>query len=152
MFAKGTLVYHRTSGRSGRVVECDGDTVYIVQDNGAELDLPGQDLTRRRSDQAGPAAAAAPLAAPRRLTARDMTPEHAAVLASIPARTQQAVAALYERQPGAGKFSGLDLAGKLNAVADITAVPYLVMRQHRGNPGELGLVMGKGLADRQRKA
>jgi len=33
----------------------------------------------------------------------------------------------------------------------MTAVPYLTMRQHRGNPGELGLVMGKGLADRQRR-
>ena len=151
MFPKGTTVYHRASGRSGRVVECDGNTVYIVQDNGAELDLPGQDLTTRRPDQAGPAAPAAPLAPPRRLTVRDMTPEHAAVLASIPPRTLQAVAGLYERMPGAGKFSGLDLAAKLNAIAEITAVPYPVMRQHRGNPGDMGLIMGKRLADRQRR-
>jgi len=152
MFPKGTVVYHRASGRSGKVVEVDGDTVYIVQDNGAELDLPGADLTTRRPDAAGPAAAAAAetTAVPRALTMRDMTPEHAAVLASIPPRTLQAVAALYERQPGAGKFSALDLARKLNAVAEITAVPYRIMRQHRGNPGELGMVMGKGIADRQR--
>ena len=68
MFPKGTVVHHRGSGRSGRVLECDGDTVYIVQDNGAELDLPGADLTTRRPDAMAPvtAAAYAPPAHPRR--------------------------------------------------------------------------------------
>ena len=148
MFPKGTTVYHRASGRSGRVVECDGDTVYIVQDNGAELDLPGADLTTRRPDAMVPATAAE---TPRRLTRADMTPEHEQVLASIPPMTLQAVAALHDRAVRGGKFGTLDLAAKLNVIAETTAVPYRIMRQHRGNPGELKLLMGKGLADSQRK-
>ena len=63
-------------------------------------------------------------------------------------RTLQAVAALYERGPAAGRFSALDTAGKLNVIADITAVPYRMMQQYSDRPGELGLLMGKGLADR----
>jgi len=164
MFPKGTVVYHLGTRRSGRVVETDGDTVYIEQDNGAELDFPAADLTTRRPDSMRPAeagpATAGPVAPgparqdlpPRSLTAADMTPEHAQVLASIPARTLQAIAALYDRPPRVGRFSALDLARKLNFIAEVTAVPYRTMRQHRGNPGELGLLMGKGLADSQRKA
>jgi len=149
MFPKGTVVYHRASGRSGKVVEVDGDTVYIVQDNGAELDLPGADLTTRRPDALAPASAAD---TPRLLTAADMTPEHAQVLAAIPPLTLQAVAAVHDRNAKAGRFSALDLARKLNVVTAITGVPYRIMRQHRGSPGELKLLMGKGLADSQRAA
>ena len=87
----------------------------------------------------------------RALTARDITPEHGRVLAVIPVRTMQAVAAVYERGQGAGRFSALDTAAKLNVVANVTAVPYRVMRQYSDRPGELGLLMGKGLAD-SRKA
>jgi hypothetical protein len=60
------------------------------------------------------------------------------------------VAALYERRPDAGRFSALDTAGKLNVIAAITAVPYSTMHRYRDNPGELGLLMGKGLADSTR--
>jgi hypothetical protein len=149
MFPKGTLVYHRDSGRSGRVLECDGGTVYILQDNGAELDLPGAELTTRRPDGVAPASAAD---TPRMLTRADIAPEHEQVFASIPPLTLQAVAALHDRSARGGRFGTLDLAAKLNVVAAITAVPYRIMRQHRGNPGELKLLMGKGLADSQRKA
>ncbi|TDH60400.1 hypothetical protein E2C06_22530 [Dankookia rubra] len=157
MFPKGTIVYHRDSGRSGRVLECDGGTVYILQDNGAELDLPGAELTTRRPDALAPGRpdAQRPAAAvntPRLLTRADITPEHEQVYASIPPLTLQAVAALHDRGAQGKRFGALDLAAKLNAVAAITAVPYRIMRQHRGNPGELKLLMGKGLADSQRKA
>ncbi len=54
---------------------------------------------------------------------------------------------MFEARPDAGKFSALDLAGKLNVVAEITAVPYHTMRQYTDRSGELGLLMGKGLAD-----
>jgi hypothetical protein len=65
----------------------------------------------------------------------------------VPVRTLQAVAALFERRPGAGKFSALNVAEKLNVIAEITAVPYRTMREYSDRPGELGLLMGKGLAD-----
>jgi hypothetical protein len=84
--------------------------------------------------------------------ARDITPDHLRTLAAIPQRTLQAIAALYERRPNAGRFSALDPAGKLNVITEITAVPYRTLQQHNSSPGELGLLMGKGLADSTRNA
>ncbi|WP_159996488.1 hypothetical protein [Roseomonas sp. 18066] len=161
MFSVGQRVWHRDGRRSGKVLECDGDRVYIEQDNGAELDLRASDLTATPPADAtlpdagpkgsGPAARPGHLAPPdRRLVPAEITPEHARVLGIIPPRTLQAVAALHERQPGGGKFSTLDVADKLNRVAEITAVPYRTMRQYSDRPGELGLLMGKGLADSQK--
>jgi hypothetical protein len=158
MFAVGQKVWHRSGQRSGTVVECDGDRVYIAQDNGVELDYPANDLTATAPEgaEARPRGRAEPPAPKpfvygavpvRVLTARDITPEHVRVLAAIPVRTVQAVAALFERRPKAGKFSALDTAGKLNAITEITAIPYRTMRQYSDRPGELGLLMGKGLAD-----
>jgi hypothetical protein len=72
---------------------------------------------------------------------------HVRVLGIVPVRTLQAVAALFERRPRAGKFSALDVAAKLNVITEITAVPYRTMREYSDRPGELGLLMGKGLAD-----
>jgi len=69
------------------------------------------------------------------------------VLATIPSRTLQAIAAVFDRTPKRVKFNAMDTAGKLNAVTVISAVPYRIMRQYLGRPGELGLLMGKGLAD-----
>lgn len=86
----------------------------------------------------------------RNLAAAEITPEHNSVLAIVPTRTLQAVAVLYERRSVARKFSALDVAGKLNVIAEITAVPYRTMREYRDRPGELGLLMGKGLADSQK--
>jgi len=158
MFSVGQRVWHRDGQRSGTVLECDGDRVYIAQDNGAELDFRARDLTA--TPPAGADAAAARLNDNRRaaksdayamparnLTAGDVTPDHERVLGIVPVRTLQAVAALFERRPRAGKFSALDVAGKLNIIAEITAVPYRTMREYSDRPGELGLLMGKGLAD-----
>ena len=80
------------------------------------------------------------------LIAADIMPEHQQVLAIIPQRTIQAVAALYERRPKAGRFSALDVAQKLNFIADVTAVPYRTMKELRDRPGELGLMMARGLS------
>ncbi|HEY4253795.1 MAG TPA: hypothetical protein VGM87_21480 [Roseomonas sp.] len=147
MFSVGQRVYHRDGRRSGRVVECDGDRVFIEQDNGAELDFDIRDLTTK-----APEAAAQANAVERGLRAADITPEHVRVLGIIPPRTVQAVAALFERRPGAGRFGGLDVATKLNIIAEITAIPYRTMRTYSDRPGELGLMMGKGLADAQNQA
>jgi hypothetical protein len=70
------------------------------------------------------------------------------VLGIVPVRTLQAVAAVFERRPRVGKFSALKIAEKLNVIAEITAVPYRTMREYSDRPGELGLLMGKALADR----
>ena len=86
----------------------------------------------------------------RNLVAADITPEHNRVLGIIPTRTVQAVAAVFERRSGTGKFSALTVAEKLNVISEITAVPYRTMREYRDRPGELGLLMGKGLTDSQK--
>jgi hypothetical protein len=72
------------------------------------------------------------------------------VLSIVPVRSLQAVAALFERRSGTGKFSSLNVAAKLNVIAGITAVPYRTMREYSDRPGELGMLMGKGLADSQK--
>jgi hypothetical protein len=157
MFTVGQKVWHRDGKRSGKVLEVEGDLVFIEQDNGAELDCRARDLT------ATPPVATRPMAAAprgpgtqdyvqphRTLIAADITAEHTRVLGLIPPRTVQAVAALYEKRHRGRKFSGLDVAGKLNVIAEITAVPYRTMRDYRDRPGEMGLLMGKGLADSQR--
>jgi len=153
MFAVGQKIWHRTSQKSGTVLECDGDRVYLVQDNGVELDFRASELTATPPGQTV-AAMAQTRDTPgfvRTLTPRDITPEHERVLATVPPRTLQAIAALFERRPKSAKFSALDTAGKLNVIAEITAVPYRTMREHLGRPGELSLLMGKGLADSSKK-
>jgi hypothetical protein len=146
MFSVGQTVYHRTGRHSGTVLECDGDTVYLVQANGVEIDFPTSELTA--TPPAGknvPAAAGANLS--RVLTINDITPEHRKVLAIIPQRTLQSVASLFERRPKAGRFSALDVAQKLNYIAEVTAVPYRTMKEYSDRPGELGLLMARGLSN-----
>ena len=157
MFSAGQRVWLRSGQSTGIVLECGGGRVYIEQDNGVEADFRADDLMAepptgaKRPHAPGASQSVAPDASRvRTLTPRDITPEHARVLAVIPVRTLKAVAALYERRPEAGRFSALDTAGKLNVIAAVTAVPYSTMQRHRDNPGELGLLMGKGLADSSR--
>jgi hypothetical protein len=163
MFSVGQKVWHRDGRRSGTVLESGGGRVYIAQDNGAELDFPATDLTAtppqgaqstgtlQKDTRELPRSGA--YGVPNRtLSAVDITPEHIRVLGMVPARTLQAVAALFDRRSRAGKFSALDAAGKLNAIAEITAVPYRTMREYSDRPGELGLLMGKGLADSRNSA
>jgi hypothetical protein len=168
MFVAGQKVWHRDGRRSGTVLECDGERVYIEQDNGAELDFPASELSAtepgaapssgrqptvvvvsaaRPGDSRDAGRPAAYVIQSRTLTSRDITPEHVRVLGVVPVRTLQAIIAVYERRPGGRKFSTLDVAGKLNAIAEITAVPYRTMRDYSDRPGELSLLMGKGLAD-----
>jgi len=158
MFSVGQRVWHRNGQRSGTVLECDGDRVFIAQDNGAELDFRASDLTAtppadakafgaKLKDSRDAARSMTYVTPSRTLTSGDITPEHARVLATVPVRTLRAVAALFERKPRAGKFSALDVAEKLNIIAEITAVPYRTMREYSDRPGELALLMGKGLAD-----
>jgi hypothetical protein len=159
MFSVGQRVWHRDGQRSGTVLECVGDRVFIAQDNGAELDFRASDLTAtpppgakasgaRRNDSRDATGSGAYEMPSRTLTSGDITPEHVRVLGIVPVRTLQAVAALFERRPGAGKFSALKVAEKLDVTAEITAVPYRTMRAYSDRPGELGLLMGKGIADR----
>ncbi len=71
------------------------------------------------------------------------------MLAIIPPRTIQAVAELFQRRPGAGRFSVLDVAQKINFIADVTEVPYRTMKEFSDQPGTLSLKMGRGLAARR---
>ena len=147
MFSVGQMVYHRTRALSGKVLECDGDTVYLTQANGVEIEFRSGDLTATppRGKSAPPVNAAA--AVPSRvLTVNDITPDHRKVLAIIPPRTLQSVTVLFERRPKAGRFSALDVAQKLNFIAEVTAVPYRTMKEFSDRPSELGLMMARGLA------
>jgi len=153
MFSVGQKVWHRDGRRSGKVLEYDGERVFIAQDNGAELDFHASDVTATPPQAAKGMAPtkSEPYVMPNRtLTPRDITPEHVRVLGIVPQRTMQAVATLFERNPRAGKFSALDVAEKLNVITKITAVPYRTMRVYSDRPGELGLLMGKGLAESQK--
>jgi len=147
MFKIGQVVYHRTSKHSGTVLECDGSVVYLVGANGVEMEFPFAELTAAPPTEQSPAAAAA-ASLSRVLTAADIMPEHQRVLAIIPKRTLESVAALFERQPKAGRFSALDVAQKLNFIASVTAVPYRTMKEFSDRPGTLGLMMGRELAIR----
>ena len=157
MFSVGQKVWHRSGQRSGVVLELDDGIAYIAQENGAELDFPVGELSAtppvlsqtvgeqlRTKVAAGPGyKAPAPS-----LNARDITPDHVRVLAVVPQRTLRAVAGVYERKAAAQRFSALDVAQKLNVIAEITGVPYRTMREYSDRPGELGLLMGKGLAEK----
>jgi hypothetical protein len=147
MFSVGQTVYHRSGKHNGTVLECEGDTVYLVQANGVELDFPSSELTATPPQDKSPAAAVADRLS-RVLTGEDITPEHRRVLAIIPQRTIQTVASLFERRPAAGRFSALDVAQKLNFIAEVTAVPYRTMKEFSDRPGTLGLMMGRGLSVR----
>jgi hypothetical protein len=160
MFSVGQRVWQRGGQRHGTVLECDGGRVFIAQDNGAELEFLASDLTATPpaantqgaevKDNARTAKPGTRVLPSRTLTARDITTEHVRVLGIVPVRTLQAVASLYEARPGAARFSALDVAGKLNVIEQITAVPYRILREYSDRPGELGLLMGKGLADSQK--
>jgi hypothetical protein len=145
MFSVGQTVYHRTGKHSGKVLECEGGRVYFVQANGVEMDFPNHELTSvpppEKSRNADPIDNLS-----RVLTLNDITQEHERVLAIIPQRTLQSVASLFERAPKSGRFSALNVAQKLNFIAEVTAVPYRTMKQFSDQPGTLGLMMGRGLA------
>ncbi len=151
MFAIGQMVYHRTGKHSGKVLECAGNTVYLVQANGVELDFQSNELTATAPPETSRASTST-ASLSRMLTINDITPEHQKVLAIIPQRTIQSVASLFERQPAAGRFSALNVAQKLNFIAEVTAVPYRTMKEFSDRPGTLGLMMGRGLSIRSGSA
>ena len=157
MFSIGQMVYHRSRALSGKVLECDGDTVYLTQDNGVEIEFRSSDLSAtppkgRSGFTVASAATAIPSHLPnaavpsRVLTSSDITAEHRKVLSVIPPRTLQSVTALFEKRPKAGRFSALDVAQKINYIAEITSVPYRTMKEFSDRPSELGLMMARGLA------
>jgi hypothetical protein len=73
MFRVGQTVYHRDGKRSGTVLECHGDTVFIEQANGAELDFSVGQLSATPPVGAKPPSAAPEVyaVANRTLTAAD---------------------------------------------------------------------------------
>lgn len=145
-FTVGQTVYHKTGKHSGKVLEHDGSTVYLVQPNGVEIDLPARELTTTPPAGQKRLAPTEPANFSRVLTMKDITPDHQRVLSIIPQRTMQSVAALFEKRPNAGRFSALDVAQKLNFIAEVTAIPYRTMKEYSDQPGTLGLMMGRGLA------
>src|SRR6202011_4302777 len=87
MFSVGQKVWHRNGQRSGTVLECDGDRVFIAQDNGVEVDFRASDLTAtpptgstasgaRLTDSREATGSVGYMMPSRTLTSRDITPEH----------------------------------------------------------------------------
>ncbi len=146
MFSVGQMVYHKTSKHSGKILECDGDTVYLVQANGVEIEYPSGELTAMPPPQEKSPVEVVATRLSRVLTAADITPAHLKVLAIIPQRTMQSVASLFERRPNFGRFSALDAAQKINFIAEMTGVPYRTMKEFSDRPGILGLMMGRGIS------
>jgi len=146
MFSVGQRVWHRGGPRSGTVLECDVDQVFIEQDNGADLEYPASELiatppaAEKVSAELKTIAQAGSSAAYRLpshfLKYGDITADHMRVLGMVPVHMLQAVASVFARRSGAGKFGALDVAGKLNVITEITAVPYRTMREYcdRANP------------------
>jgi hypothetical protein len=145
MFSLGQTVYQRTGKHSGKVLECVGDTVYLVQSNGVEIDFRSDELTATAPVEKTRLAPVSPVPS-RILAIGDITADHRRVLAVIPQRTLQAVASIHERNPKAGRFGALDPAQKLNFIAEVTAVPYRTMKEFSDRPGDLGLMMARGLS------
>ena len=115
----------------------------ISHDNGVEMDFQQTNSPRPTAGQnpAPPPAGSLTNAHPGRHHPRTpQGPGH------LPQRTLQSVASLYERQPKAGRFSALDPARKINFIASVTGVPYRTIKEFSDRPGELGLVMGRGLS------
>ena len=78
MFSVGQKVWHRRGQPSGTVLECDGDRVYLQQDNGAEVDFPAADLCATPPEKAVPHIAHSKeghVVPNRVITRRDITPE-----------------------------------------------------------------------------
>lgn len=165
MFSVGQTVYHKTGRHTGKVIEIDGDTVYLMQPNGVEIEFRRDELTAAPAGDPAPRTRTIVTASPtnarppaastevpasvlaRKLTANDITPEHQKVLACIPQRTMHTIASLFERQQ-IGRFSGLSVAQKLNFIAEVTAVPYIKMKQFSDQPSTLGLMMARELSVR----
>jgi hypothetical protein len=145
MFSVGQMVYHKAGRHSGKVLECEGERVYLLTPNGVEMDFRDDELTAKAPAEKSPLVGMVDNLS-RVLTMNDITPEHHRVLAIIPQRTLQSVASLFERRPKAGRFSALNVAQKLNYIAEVTAVPYRTMKQFSDSPGTLGLMMGRGLS------
>ena len=129
----------RDGTRSGIVLECDGNQVYIEQDNGAEswisraTDLtaePPANAAAKATDSRG---MAKPPHARNPVCARSQCATSRRTMCGCWVRSRcvrlQAVAAVVRAQgPAPGGSVALDTAGKLNVIAEITAVPYRTMQ------------------------
>lgn len=102
----------------GTVVEIDGDTVYLEQDNGVEVDFPAARLVREDAYQAKHAAAA-PVAA---------DPAHEALVAALYPAVLEIGRQYHDAvrpPPGVARRGWDDLGPlqKLNAVSEATGIP-----------------------------
>jgi hypothetical protein len=123
MFKLGDRVRNPARNVVGAVIDIDGDTVYIEQDNGCEVDFPATTLVLEKDFQARHDTSLRADAAASR-----SDPVYAAVLANIyPAVLQlgQAEHAAAERIPGVTPKTWDELSAlqKLNAVSAATEVP-----------------------------
>lgn len=103
IFDIGVRVRHKTRAITGKVLEVDGDTVYLEADNGVEMQFALADL---EADTPAPAAAARAAAA----AAEDT--RHQALLDKIPETVVAQAAVRYAREPAARQRGWASLAAR----------------------------------------
>ena len=101
--AVGDHVSDLTGSHDGRLVDVDGGIGTVLQANGVEVEFP---LSRLKPYEAPGVAQVRTLSGP--LRDRALSPEHKALLASVPAEILAAVARSYE---AGGEATGRDGAG-----------------------------------------
>jgi hypothetical protein len=119
MFKIGDIVRHERQKIVGEVVEIDGDTVYLEQDNGAEVDFPASTLTLESDFQKRHGAPIDDA------DARRNDPLYDAVIANLYPKIVEIGQIAYGKSDRAAvtSWSNASALQKLNAISSATDIP-----------------------------
>lgn len=128
--AIGDHVSDLVGTRDGRLVEIDGETGYVLQANGVEIEFP---LARLRPYRAPEVAQVRTLSGP--LRDRRLSDDAARLLASVPAELLAAIARSYEAGPGpsgaAPVFASLPDSKRLEIIRIyLPSLPRAMLARH----------------------
>ncbi len=126
----GDRVSDLSGSRHGRLVEIDGATGYVMQDNGVEIEFP---LERLKPYEAPKVAEVRTLSGP--LRDRLLSPAQKALLASIPAELAAAVARSYDAGDGEAaprpSFAALPDSRRLEVLRlYLPSLPHQLLLRH----------------------
>ena len=126
----GDRVSDLAGSHAGKVVDIDGTTGYVMQENGVELEFP---LDRLKPYEAPKATEHRTLSGP--LRDRTLSPAQKTLLASVPAELVAAIAKSYESDPETAgsrpKFAELPDQKKLEVIRiHLPSLPQRVLAPH----------------------
>ena len=124
----GEHVSDLDGSHDGRLVEIDGATGYVLQSNGVEVEFP---LSRLKPYEPPKVAEQRTLSGP--LRDRTLTPQHKAILASIPPELTAAIAKSYDGGEPSSRpsYAALPDSKKLDAVRiHMPALPQRLLAPH----------------------